>query len=368
MKTLTTLSATEAEAVTEGKTMSEKKVGIIGAGAFGTAIAKILGQKGIDTTIWSFTEAGASDINDKRENCEFLPGVAVPPSVRATTDIVEAATGRDYLILATPSLFLVDTIKQILHVPNIQEGETLIATITKGFAPGKNGPQFIIETMENYLPGFYKGNLVYISGPSHAEEIGMGKITGLISASANPRNSIEFRELLASPSTRLFSSLDVVGVQTCAAIKNVIAIAFGILDALKETTELVGDNTESFLFAAGLNEIQSLGKALGSTHPETFTSIAGVGDLDVTCRSQFGRNRRFGRDIILKRIHEQFDDINDLIAHIGSLGYLPEGAIAAQYAVLLGEKHGLKIPIINMVYSILNRKIKPEEAINLFLG
>jgi glycerol-3-phosphate dehydrogenase (NAD(P)+) len=274
----------------------------------------------------------------------------------------------DYLFLATPSLFLVDTIKKILAVPNILEGETMIATITKGFVPGKNGPQFILETLENYLPGFYKGNLVYISGPSHAEEIGAGKITGLISASTNPRNSIIFRKLMSSTNTRLFSSLDVVGVQTCAAVKNVIAIAFGILDALKETSAIVGDNTESFLFAAGLNEIQLLGKSLGSTHPETFTSIAGVGDLDVTCRSIYGRNRRFGRDIILKRIHEKYNGIDDLIDHIGSIGYLPEGAIAARYAVLLGEKYNLKLPIIQLVYAILNREIKPEHAIDLFLN
>ncbi len=347
---------------------TDKKIGIIGAGAFGSAIAKILGQKNMDTTIWSFTEEGARDINENRLNSRYLPGVEIPPSVRATSDIVEAATGKDYLIMATPSLFLVDTLKQILAVPNVLEGESLIATVTKGFAPGKSGPQFILETMENYLPGFYKGNLVYISGPSHAEEIGAGKITGLISASANPRNSITFRELLSTPNIRLFSSLDVVGVQTCAALKNVVAIAFGILDALKETTKMVGDNTESFLFAAGLNEIQLLGKSLGSTHPETFTSIAGVGDLDVTCRSQFGRNRRFGRDIILKRIHEKFTGIDDLIANIGSLGYLPEGAVAAQYAVLLGERHNLKLPIIQLVYSILDRQITPEHAIDLFLG
>jgi len=348
--------------------MSEKTIGVIGAGAFGSAIAKILGDKGLPVTIWSFTEEGARDINENRENRQFLPGVKIPDSVRATSDIREAATGRDYLILATPSLFLVDTLKQILSVPNIVEGETLIATITKGFIPGKTGPQFILETMENYLPGSYKGNLVYISGPSHAEEIGAGKITGLISASANPRNSIEFRQLLTSPYTRLFSSLDVVGVQTCAAVKNVIAIAFGILDALKETTTMVGDNTESFLFAAGLNEIQLLGRNLGATHPETFTSIAGVGDLDVTCRSPFGRNRRFGREIILKRTHEKFSGIDDLIDNIGSIGYLPEGAVAARYAKLLGEKYNLKLPIIQLVYAILNREIKPENAIDAFLA
>lgn len=348
--------------------MKQKKLGIIGAGAFGTALATITGVKGIDTWIWSFTEEAARDINEKRENTAFLPGVNIPPSVRATTEITEAARDKDYLILATPSLFLVDVLKQILAVPNILEGETIIAAITKGFVEGKNGPQFILEAMENYLPGIYKGNLVYVSGPSHAEEIGAKKVTGLISASGNPRNSIEIRELLRSPYIRLFSSLDVIGVQTCAAVKNVIAIAFGILDALKENTGMVGDNTESFLFAGGLNEIQTLGKFMGSTHPETFTSIAGVGDLDVTCRSPFGRNRRFGRDIILKRIHENYKDIDDLIAHIEDIGYLPEGAVAAKYAVRLGEKGKLKLPIIKLVYSILNREVSPENAISRFLG
>ncbi|OQY35268.1 MAG: glycerol-3-phosphate dehydrogenase [Spirochaetaceae bacterium 4572_59] len=348
--------------------MTKKTVGIIGAGAFGTALAKTLGQKGISVSLWSFTEEGTRNINESRENKQFLPGVIIPPSVRATCDIREAADGKDYLIMATPSLFLVDTLKQILSIPSIVEGETLIATITKGFIAGKNGPQFMLETMENYLPGSYKGNTVYISGPSHAEEIGAEKITGLISASLNPRNSIEFRELLSSSYTRLFSSLDIIGVQASAALKNVIAIAFGILDALKETTAMVGDNTESFLFAAGLNELQLLGKNLGSTHPETFTSIAGVGDLDVTCRSQFGRNRRFGRDIILKRIHEQFSGIDDLIDNIGSIGYLPEGAIAARYAVEFGEKFNLKLPITQLVYDILNRDLKPENAMDAFLA
>ena len=348
--------------------MKQKTVGIIGAGAFGTALAKTLGQKGLPVTLWSFTEEGAREINEFRENKQFLPGAKIPDSVTATSDIREAASDKDYLILATPSLFVVDTLKQILSVPSIVEGDPLIATITKGFVPGKNGPQFILEAMENYLPGSYKGNLVYIAGPSHAEEIGAEKITGLISASLNPRNSIEFRELLSSPYTKLFSSLDIIGVQTSAAVKNVIAIAFGILDALKETSTMVGDNTESFLFAAGLNEIQTLGKSLGSTHPETFTSIAGVGDLDVTCRSPFGRNRRFGRDIILKRIHEQFSGIDDLIDHIGSIGYLPEGAVAARYAFQLAEKHNLKLPIIKLVYAILNREIKPENAMDSFLS
>jgi glycerol-3-phosphate dehydrogenase (NAD(P)+) len=157
--------------------------------------------------------------------------------------------------------------------------------------------------------------------------------------------------------------MDVVGVQVCAALKNVVAIAFGIMDALKEKSQAFGDNTESLLLAAGLNEMLALGRALGATHPETFTSIAGVGDLDVTCRSPFGRNRRFGRDIILNNILDRFTSIDDLVENIAKVGYLPEGVMAAKHAWSLFEKHSLKIEIIPMVYRILNKEMGAEAAI-----
>ena len=336
-------------------------VAILGAGAFGTALSVVLAKKGHNVSLWSFDKEAADQINMNHINGIFLPEVPIPTTVKAYTDLKEAMEGAEYLILATPSLFTVSTLKQLLSYPGIQEGEIKIATIAKGFLPGKNGPQLIVDALENYLPGSYKGNVVYISGPSHAEEVGRGKITGLISASLNPNNSILFRELLASDTIKIFSSLDVIGVQTSAAIKNVVAIAFGILDAMKEQkVQFVGDNTESFLFAAGLNEIQTLGKALGSTHPETFTSIAGVGDLDVTCRSIYGRNRRFGREIVLKNIIEKYKDIDDLINNISDIPYLPEGVFAARYAKEIIESHGLKLPLISQVYRILNKEAGRE--------
>jgi len=157
----------------------------------------------------------------------------------------------------------------------------------------------------------------------------------------------------------VFSSFDVVGVQVCGACKNVVAVAFGMLDALKETSSFVGDNTESLLLAAGLNEIQALGLALGATHPETFTSIAGVGDLDVTCRSRYGRNRRFGRQIILDGILDRFRDMDDLFARLPEIGYLPEGAVAGRAVYHLGRQRGLKLPIMETVHRILNREGQP---------
>jgi glycerol-3-phosphate dehydrogenase (NAD(P)+) len=341
--------------------MEMEHVAVIGAGAFGTALAAVLGRKGHQVSLWSFDKEATRQINEEKINGVFLPGVELADTVKAFNSLEDTMEGAGYMILATPSLFTVDTMKQLLTYPSVLEGEVKIATIAKGFLPGKNGPELIVDALENYLPGSYKGNLVYISGPSHAEEVGRGKITGLISSSLNPNNSILFRELLSCETIKIYSSLDVVGVQTCAALKNVVAIAFGILDAMKEQgVDYVGDNTESLLFAAGLNEIQTLGRAMGSTHPETFTSVAGVGDLDVTCRSVYGRNRRFGREIILKGITEKYKSIDDLIEHIHEIPYLPEGVFAARYAMDLIHKYNLKLPLISSVYRILNKEAEKD--------
>jgi glycerol-3-phosphate dehydrogenase (NAD(P)+) len=364
-------------------------VAVLGAGAWGTAIAKVIADKGKDVILWCRKEAVAEAVNRERVNSQYLPGVVLPGNITACTDICAAAGGREYLILAAPSLYLLDMVKQILPVPSIREGETAIAVITKGFLTGAKGPRLILETLEDYLPGFYRQSLVYIAGPSHAEEVSRGKITGLIAASENAKNSIRFRDLLRSNRLLVFSSFDVRGVQAAAAAKNIIAIAFGMLDALKtgvfraanhETgltngntagsvvSDLFGDGTESLLLAAGLNEIQALGRAMGATHPETFTSISGVGDLDVTCRSVFGRNRRFGQEIIEKNILEPFSGLDDLLARINEIGYFPEGVAAAKYVRILSEKHKLKMPISTGLYQILNRETTPAEFLQSFLG
>ncbi|MCL2244604.1 MAG: NAD(P)H-dependent glycerol-3-phosphate dehydrogenase [Treponema sp.] len=343
----------------------DAQIAVLGAGAWGTAIAKVIAEKEKDVIIWSFEESTKDDINLNRHNSKFLPDVKLPETIRATTNIEEAAEGKQYLIFAIPSMFLLDTVKKAISVNSIREGKTIIAVITKGFLHSENGPRLIVETMEDYLPGFYRQSLVYISGPSHAEEVAAGRMTGLIAASENAKNSIRFRDLLKSQRLLMYSSFDIRGVQVAAAAKNVIAIAFGMLDALKnsEDTGIFGDGTESLLLAAGLNEIQILGRALGATHTETFTSIAGIGDLDVTCRSRFGRNRRFGREIVNKKILESYKDIEDLLSRIGEVGYLPEGVAAAKYIRILAEKHKLKIPVSVGLCRVLNREIGPLELL-----
>ena len=345
------------------------QIAVLGAGAWGTAVAKVIAEKGKEVTIWCFEDATKEDINQRRRNSRFLPDVELPESLWATTDIEEAAEGREYLVLAAPSMYLLDTVKRILNINSIREGETAIAVITKGFIQTAKGPRLILETLEDYLPGIYRQSLVYIAGPSHAEEVSRGKITGLIAASENAKNSIRFRDLLKSVNLLVFSSFDVRGVQVAAAAKNVIAIAFGMLDAIKTlgNADMFGDGTDSLLLAAGLNEIQTLGMALGATHPETFTSISGIGDLDVTCRSVLGRNRRFGREIVEKNILDSFQNLEDILERIGELGYFPEGVAAAKNVRILAEKHRLKMPVSVGLYQILNREIEPLDFFGSFL-
>ncbi len=347
--------------------MNVKNVGVIGAGAWGSGLAQAIARGGHKVQMWAREQDVVDGINKNHENARYLPGFPLSENMTASTDIKEVASGKEFLILASPSLYLASTAKQLLEVPDVKEGKVTIGVITKGFITSPEGPKLVLETLEGILPPCYKNSLVYISGPSHAEEVAMGKITGLIAASENPKNSIRFRELMRVPGLMVYSSLDVIGVQICAAAKNVIAIVYGSLDAVAEHSDVFGDNTESLLLAAGLNEIQTLGMAMGATHAETFTSIAGVGDLDVTCRSKYGRNRRFGQDIIKTDILDRFKNLDDLISRIGEIGYLSEGAVACKYVHEISQKYGLKLLICDGLYRILNKEIKPQDYLKELL-
>jgi glycerol-3-phosphate dehydrogenase (NAD(P)+) len=344
-----------------------KKVGIITAGAWGTAMGKALAEQGAQVQLFDVRADVVEEINNKHVNSRFLLGVDLPESITATLDIVEVATDKDFIFLVVPSMYLLNIVKEIRQAPDVLEGKPLIAVMTKGFVDTGKGPRLILEVLEEHLPGFYRDSLAYISGPSHAEEVGRGKVTGLIVSSRSGKNAVRFRNLLSGSIFIPFPSFDVVGVQTCAAVKNVIAIAFGILDALTEVSDRFGDNTESLLLAAGLNEIQLLGKSLGAQYPETFTSIAGVGDLDVTCRSRYGRNRRFGREILQNHILDSYNSLEDLIDRIENVGYLPEGVVACKHVHTLSQKHGLRLPISDGIYRVLNKEVEPAEEVTRML-
>ncbi len=345
--------------------MESKSVGVIGAGAWGTGFAQALARGNHKVQLWALEDEVVESINKEHENKKFLPGYKLEESMTCSKDIVEVATGKDYLVIASPSLFLKSTIAKIVDVPNIADGSTIVLSLTKGFVPSENGPKLVLETMEEALPACYKNKTVYVAGPSHAEEVAMGKLTGLVAASVNPKNSIKVRELMRVPGLMPYSSFDIIGVQICAAAKNVVAVVYGALDAIAETSDKFGDNTESLLMAAGLNEIMTLGFAMGATHAETFASISGVGDLDVTCKSKYGRNRRFGQDIIKTDLLSKFTDIDDIIANVGKIGYLPEGAIACKYVHQIAEEKGIKLFICEGLYRILNKEITAKDFLDI---
>ena len=348
--------------------MQSKSIGVLGGGAWGTGLAQALANGGHKVQMWALEPEVKDSVNNEHENKRYLPGYKLSPNLTVSNDIIEVATDKEFLIVASPSLYLASTIRKITSVPNVADGTTIFAALTKGFVPGRDGPKLVLETIENTLPGIYKGNTVYVAGPSHAEEVVMGKITGLVAASENPKNSIRVRELLRVPGILCYSSFDVIGVQICSAAKNVVADVYGALDAVAQHSQIFGDNTESLLLAAGLNEIQTLGMAMGATHSETFTSIAGVGDLDVTCKSKYGRNRRFGQDLINTDMLDKFKDLDDLIANISKVGYLPEGAVACKYIHEIAQKKGLKLTICDGLYRILNKEIRPLEFLDELLN
>ena len=339
--------------------MESKSVGVLGGGAWGTGLAQALANGGHTVQMWALEPEVKESVNNEHENKRYLPGYKLSENLTVSNDIIEVATDKEFIIIASPSLFLASTIRKITSVPNVADGSTIFAALTKGFVPSKDGPKLVLETIENTLPGIYKGNTVYVAGPSHAEEVAMGKLTGLVAASENPKNSIKVRELMRVPGLMVYSSFDVIGVQICSAAKNVIAVVYGAMDAIAEHSQVFGDNAESLLMAAGLNEIQTLGMAMGATHPETFTSISGVGDLDVTCKSKFGRNRRFGQDIIKSDILSKFKNLDDLIENIGKVGYLPEGAVACKYIHEICERKGIKLTICDGLFRVLNKEIRP---------
>lgn len=346
-------------------------VGIIGAGAWGTALGTAIAHGGHRVQLWAMEDDVVETINNEHENKRYLPGFKLCETLTCSSDIKAVATGKQFIILGSPSLYLAATISKFVDVPNIADGSTIIGSLTKGFVPVKEDnalPKFVLETMESALPECYKNATVYIAGPSHAEEVAMGKITGLIAASNHHRNAVKMRDLLRSArGIMAYASFDTIGVQVCAAVKNVIAAVYGAMDALSENSSIFGDNTESLLMAAGLNEIMTIGMAMGATHPATFTSISGVGDLDVTCKSKFGRNRRFGQDMIKTDMLAQFKDLDDLIANVKKIGYLPEGAIACKYVHQIEVIKNLKLPICSTLYKVLNKENTPEECLKELL-
>jgi len=299
------------------------KISVLGAGSWGTAVALLLARQGHLVTLWS---KNISYLDC--ENKKYLPGINFPNNL-LVTDNLKHALDTDYLLIAVPSHAFLDLIAQIPNVP--KHG---IAWLTKGIEP-ISYRLFSNILLEKYGPI----PLAMISGPSFAKEVAMQKPTAMLVASNNELLQKKWQALMHSQYNRIYLSNDLIGVQICGAIKNVLAIACGISDGLS-----YGANARAALITRGLNEMVTLGKSLGATE-QTFYGLAGVGDLVLTCTDNQSRNRRFGLYI------GQGDSITSATDKVAQV---VEGLHNAKQTATLAQQNQVEMPICTAVYSVIS--------------
>ena len=312
------------------------KTAVIGSGGWGTALAMLLLENGNDVTLWSYTEEESRVLRETGEN-PMLKGVPLPKELKLTTDL-ECVAGCGVVVLATPSFAVRSTARQM--APHLTAG-TVVVSVSKGIE--KETSTTLTEAIHEELGPNYP--VVALSGPSHAEEVGRGVPTAVVSASKDQKAAELVQDLFMSPRFRVYASDDVTGVELAAALKNVIALCAGCCDGMG-----CGDNTKAALMTRGLTEIARLGVAMGG-RKETFAGLAGVGDLIVTCTSMHSRNRRCG--ILIGKGMEPAQAVKEI-------GAVVEGYYAAANAKALAEKLEVEMPIAAAAYEVLYHGKDPK--------
>lgn len=313
---------------------------ILGAGGWGTALAVMADGQGHRITIWSPFEAEIQSLIRTRRQPKLLPGIVIPETVEFTSNISCAATA-DLVIVATPSFAVRDTAKLLSGVIPVKTA--LIACVSKGVE--KDTYLRLSQVISQELP---HARVVVLSGPSHAEEVARGIPTSIVSASTELEAAQEVQELLMNETLRIYTNDDVIGVELGAALKNIIALAAGVIDGLG-----LGDNTKAMLITRGLSEMARLGVAMGA-RKDTFAGLSGIGDLVVTCTSIHSRNRRFGVLI------GQLVSVEDAIRQVGMT---VEGYHATKTAYELAQKYEVPMPIVQEAYRVLYQNADPRDAI-----
>lgn len=309
------------------------KIGVLGAGSWGTTLAVVLSENAHDVTLWAFDKGDAQQIAQTRENTRYLPGVQLHPSISITTDVATASDDMDMLVIATPTQFVRSVLAEIHGSTSHQP---YIINVSKGIE--NNSLKRISEVVEEMLPHIPHEKYAALSGPSHAEEVSKKKATTVVAASIDLGTSLLVQETFSTPYLRTYSSQDVTGVELGGSLKNVIAIGAGICDGGG-----YGDNTKAALITRGIAEIKRLGIALGAD-PHTFSGLSGLGDLIVTTMSRHSRNRFVG---------EELGKGNSLESILGSMTMVAEGVETTRSAHALALKHDVEMPIIHEVYNIL---------------
>jgi glycerol-3-phosphate dehydrogenase (NAD(P)+) len=318
-------------------------VAVLGAGAWGTALAKVLADKQNPTFLWSHTPALARTINERRVNERYLPSAPLPPSLRATDDLEQALRGAELVVVVVPSHALRNV---VVDARKFIPTNSLVCSATKGIE--NESLMLMSEVLIDVLGRDVEHRLTYLSGPSFAKEVAAGQPTAITVAGKSPSETLTVQHAFATERLRVYSSEDVVGVEMGGALKNVIAIAAGALDGLG-----FGHNARAGVITRGLAEIARVAMVKGGS-PLTLAGLSGLGDLILTCTGELSRNRTVGFELGRGRT---LDDI------LASLGHVAEGVKTAKSAYDLGRKLDVEMPITTEVYKVLYEQKPAFQAV-----
>lgn len=328
--------------------MSTGRVAVVGAGSWGTALANLLAGKGVETILWSYEADVAAAVEREHRNPRYLSDVELDPRLRATTEVAEAVRGAGVVVSVSPS----HVVRPVMSgVAEHLEPEALIVSASKGIE--LDTLKTMDGVLEEVLPGKAGECAAFLSGPSFALEVALGQPTAVTIASRDQDAAEAVQELFQTDTFRVYTNSDVVGVELGGALKNVIAIASGMVHGLG-----FGHNAQAALITRGLAEITRLGIALGAK-PITFAGLAGMGDLILTCTGALSRNRSVGVELGKGRTIEEI---------LAEMTMVAEGVRTAHAARELARQTGVEMPIVEEVYAILYEGRSARAAVeNLML-
>jgi len=321
------------------------RVAVINAGGWGTALAVLLGNAGHQVRLWCRRETLASEIEATGENRTYLPDVTIPPQVWASSSLDEVLSGADAVVLVPISRAMRETARE---VGRFLPSDVPVMHASKGLELSS-----LLRLSEVIGQELARHAVAVLSGPTHAEEVGRGQPTAAVIACTDTRTAEVFQELLHGPTFRVYTSSDVVGVELCAALKNVIALATGAADGLG-----YGDNARAALITRSLVEIGRLVEAAGGD-ARSVAGLAGLGDVVVTCTSRHSRNRWAGEQIGRGR------SVDEIVA---STPKVIEGIPATQAAMALGARYGVELPVCEQVYAVLNDGVPVHAALERLMA
>ena len=319
------------------------KIGVVGGGAWGTALANLLATKGLDVDLWVFEEEVRDQILETRENKIFLPGIELSRGIHPTNDIGRCVGDKNLVVLVVPSHLMRDI---TLKTANGISKEAIVVSASKGI---ENQTHLTMTgVLRETLPQIPRGQLVALSGPSFAREVAKNLPTVVTVACGNIETAAFVQQAFATPNFRVYSSTDVIGVELGGSLKNVIAIGAGVVDGLE-----LGLNARAALITRGMTEIRRLGIKLGA-NPRTFTGLAGIGDLILTCTGHLSRNHTVGVKI------GRGQKVADILAEMRTVA---EGIKTARSVYNLSCELDVNMPIFHEAYRILHEDCSPKEAI-----